>query len=111
MLEPCAVKVASTVLRRGLHREMGFLSDELLENDKIFRAIKTEYAKGTRNTTLSCNEGAVLKIETVKKVHTFEVSKNDFADLLVLAEEHAKNKKLLKKDCDRVKLVDIETMS
>ena len=27
MLEPCAVKVASTVLRRGLHREMGFLSD------------------------------------------------------------------------------------
>ena len=28
MLEPCAVKVASTVLRRGLHREMGFLSDK-----------------------------------------------------------------------------------
>ena len=84
---------------------------ELLENDKIFRAIKTEYAKGTRNTTLSCNEDAVLKIETVKKVHTFEVSKNDFSDLLVLAEEDAKNKKLLKKDCDRVKLVDIETMS
>jgi transcriptional regulator of aromatic amino acid metabolism len=30
MLKPCAVKVASTVLRRGLHREMGFLSDEVL---------------------------------------------------------------------------------
>jgi len=44
-------------------------------------------------------------------VHTFEVSKNDFVDLLVLAEEDAKNKKLLKKDCDRVKLVDIETIS
>ncbi len=27
MLEPCAVKVASTVLRRGSHREMGLLSD------------------------------------------------------------------------------------
>ena len=27
MLEPCAVKMASTVLRRGLHREMVFLSD------------------------------------------------------------------------------------
>jgi len=27
MLEPCAVKVASTVLRRGFHREMGLLSD------------------------------------------------------------------------------------
>jgi len=31
MLEPCAVKVASTVLRRGLHREMGFLSDNSQE--------------------------------------------------------------------------------
>jgi len=28
MLEPYAVKVASTVLRRELHREMGFLSDK-----------------------------------------------------------------------------------
>lgn len=27
MLELCAVKVASTVLRRGSHREMGLLSD------------------------------------------------------------------------------------
>jgi len=85
-------------------------AQELLENEKIFRAIKTEYAKGTRNTNLSFSEDTVLKIETVRKVHTFEVSKDDFADLLVLAEEDAKNKKLLKKDCDRVELVDIETM-
>jgi len=35
MLEPCAVKVASTVLRRGLHREMGFLSDNMELNMKF----------------------------------------------------------------------------
>jgi len=43
-------------------------------------------------------------------VHTFEVSKDDFADLLTLAEEDAKNKKLLKKECERVELVDITTL-
>ena len=31
MLEPCAVKVASTILRRGSHREMGLLSDKVVE--------------------------------------------------------------------------------
>ena len=36
MLEPCAVKVASTVLRRGLHREMGFLSDYNRDDDLYF---------------------------------------------------------------------------
>jgi len=35
MLEPCAVKVASTVLRRGLHREMGFLSDDYVISYKL----------------------------------------------------------------------------
>ena len=38
MLEPCAVKVASTVLRRGLHREMGFLSDLHAKGEKILES-------------------------------------------------------------------------
>ena len=45
MLEPCAVKVASTVLRRGSHREMGLLSDKaliyVLKREK-FRGIEKE---------------------------------------------------------------------
>ncbi len=36
MLEPCAVKVASTVLRRGSHREMGLLSDENIQTTLIY---------------------------------------------------------------------------
>jgi len=39
MLELYAVKVARTVLRRGLHREMGFLSDTKLKYPKEFVAI------------------------------------------------------------------------
>lgn len=83
---------------------------ELLANEKILKAIKNEYAKGLRNIEINHNilEGS-LKIETQKKIHNFEVQKDDYADLLVLAEEDAANKKLLKKDCEQVELVDIKT--
>ena len=74
------------------------------------KAIKGEFAKGLRNIELTTqSEEASLKISTIKDVHTFEVFKDDFADILTLAEEDATAKKLLKKDCDRVELVNIET--
>lgn len=83
---------------------------ELLNNEKVAKAIKSEFAKGYRNIALKSTEEATLSIETLKQLHTVEVSKNDFADLLSLAEEDANSKKLLKKECSRVELVDIETL-
>lgn len=82
---------------------------ELLNNEKVAKAIKSEFAKGHRNITLKSKEEATLSIETLKELHTVEVSKDDFADLLSLAEDDANSKKLLKKECSRVELVDIET--
>lgn len=83
---------------------------QLLANEKIEKIIKTEFAKGYRNISLSSKEDATLTIETTKELYTLEVAKDDFADLLTLAEEDANNKKLLKKECSRVELVDIETL-
>jgi hypothetical protein len=83
---------------------------ELLSNEKVAKAIKSEFAKGHRNIMLNSTEEATLSIETLKQLHTVEVSKNDFADLLSLAEDDANSKKLLKKECSRVELVDIETL-
>ncbi len=84
---------------------------ELLLNEKVLKTIKSEFAKGFRNITLSSNKlESSLKIETVKELYSFEVDKNDFADILSLAEEDATAKKLLKKDCERVELIDIETL-
>ena len=94
--------------KADLNKEISLI--ELLSNEKIAKVIKSEYAKGFRNLTLL--DGGIqssLKIETIKELHTFEVAKDDFADILDLAEEDAQNKKLIKKDCDRVELVDIET--
>lgn len=86
--------------------------EELLLNEKVAKVIKSEFAKGFRNITLlPSTQTANLKIETVKELHSFEVHKDDFADILVLAEEDASSKKLFKKDCDRVELVDIETLA
>ena len=83
---------------------------ELLENELIVKSIKSIYAKGLRNIEISSHSEALIKIETQRSTYTFEVSKDDYADLLSLAEEDAKNKKLLKKDCERIELVDIETL-
>lgn len=85
---------------------------ELLLNEKVVKAIKSEFAKGFRNINLLSDDSEKsLKIETIKELHTFEAQKNDFADILVLAEEDAAAKKLIKKDCDRVELIDIETLN
>jgi len=84
---------------------------DILSNEKIAKVIKSEYAKGIRNITLLSDvKDVAVKIESDKKLYSFEVEKDDFADLLVLAEEDASSKKLIKKDCDRVELVDIETL-
>lgn len=82
---------------------------DLLANEKIARAIKSEFAKGHRNISLHSSHDIKISIETTKELHSVEVSKDDFADLLSLAEEDANTKKLLKKECARVELVDIET--
>ena len=84
---------------------------ELLLNEKIAKVIKSEFAKGFRNINiLPSSEQSSFKIETAKELHSFEVSKDDFADILSLAEEDAASKKLIKKDCERVELIDIETL-
>lgn len=84
---------------------------ELLANEKIAKVIKSEYAKGFRNIELTSKESSSpIVLQTQKELHSFEVEKNDYADLLDLAEEDATSKKSFKKGCSRIELVDIETL-
>lgn len=84
---------------------------DLLLNEKISKAIKSEFAKGLRNIELATDDkDAAVLVESAKELYSFEVLKDDFADILVLAEENANSRKLFKKDCSRVELVDIETI-
>ena len=103
------MKVTYTVLcENDVNREVGI--EEVLENEKVVKAIKSEFAKGLRNITLSAKDLAMIVIKTEKEHFEFMASKNDFADLLELAEEDARKHKRLKKGCDGIELIDIVTI-
>jgi len=85
---------------------------QLLSNEKVIKTIKSEFAKGVRNIDIySKNTDFNIKIETQKEFYQFEARKDDFADLVSLAEDDANTRKLLKKDSVGVELVDIEILN
>ena len=86
------------------------LSD-ILKNDKVAKVIKSEFAKGLRNITVTTPENIKVEISTQKEIFEFEADKKDFADLIELAEEDAKEHKHSKKGCAGVEIVDFMTIS
>ena len=103
------IKVSYTVMcKNDVSKEIGL--SEILANEKVMKAIKSEFATGLRNLVLSQKEDTQVRIKTQKEVFEFSVSKNDFADLLEFAEEDARKHKRIKKECDGVELVDIITV-
>ncbi len=103
------IKVSYTVMcKNDVSKEVSLSA--LLANEKVIKAIKSEFATGLRNLALSSKEESTVFIKTQKEVFEFTASKNDFADLLELAEEDARKHKRLKKECDGVELVDIVTL-
>ena len=103
------IKVSYTVMcKNDVSKEIGL--SEILANEKVMKAIKSEFATGLRNLVISQKEDAQVTIKTQKEVYEFSVSKNDFADLLEFAEEDARKHKRIRKECDGVELVDIITV-
>jgi len=103
------IKVSYTIMcKNDVHIELEL--KQLLENEKVLKAIKGEFAKGLRNIDVQNRESTDILIKSLKTVYEFTASKNDFADLLELAEEDARKHKRLKKECDGVELVDIVTI-
>jgi len=103
------IKVSYTVMcKNDVSKEIDL--SKVLTNEKVMKAIKSEFASGLRNLVLSQKEDTQVRIKTQKEVFELSVSKNDFADLLEFAEEDARKHKRLKKECDGVELVDIITV-
>ena len=98
----------TTLCESDVSKEVGV--EELLKNEKVLKVIKSEFAKGLRNIVLSARENGIITLKTEKEQFEFVASKNDFADLLELAEEDARKHKRLKKGCDGVELIDIVTI-
>ncbi|MCW8822358.1 MAG: hypothetical protein OQK45_09015 [Sulfurovum sp.] len=103
------IKVMYTVICKNDVNEVLSLAD-IFANEKVEKAIKSEFAKGIRSLVLSYKGEVEVFLKTQKEVFEVTVSKNDFADLLELAEEDARKHKRIKKECDGVELVDILTI-
>ena len=103
------IKVSYTVMcKNDVGIEIGLHA--LLSNEKVAKAIKSEFATGLRNLSLIAKENTDVYIKTTKEMFEFSVSKNDFADLLELSEEDARKHKRFKKECDGVEIIDIITI-
>ena len=81
----------------------------LLANEKIAKVIKGEFAKGLRNIAIAADKESKVELSTQKEIYTFEADKKDFADLIEMAEEDAKEHKRSKKGCAGIEIVDFET--
>ncbi len=81
----------------------------ILKNEKVIKVIKSEFAKGLRNISVTTSENIKVEISTEKELFEFEADKKDFADLIELAEEDAKEHKRSKKGCLGVEIVDFTT--
>ena len=82
---------------------------ELLNNEKVAKVIKGEFAKGLRNISVLAEENVKIQISTTKEIFEFAADKKDFADLIELAEEDAKEHKRIRKGCAGVEIVDFTT--
>ncbi len=103
------IEVTYTVLcSSDINREITL--EHILSNEKIVKLLKSEFAKGLRNMTISPKESTNLIFKTQKESYNLTVSKNDFADIVELAEEDAKKNKRFKKGCDGIEIVDIKTV-
>ena len=83
---------------------------QILKNEKVLKVIKSEFAKGLRNITVTAKEAMQIEVSTQKEIFGFEADKKDFADLIELAEEDAKEHKRIKKGCAGVEIVDFTTV-
>ena len=103
------IKISYTVMcKNDVNKELSL--SEILANEKIEKAIKSEFANRLRNLVLSYKEDTEIFLKTQKEVFEVTVDKNDFADLLELAEEDARKHKRIKKECEGIELVDILTI-
>ncbi len=103
------IKVTYTLIcEKDTHKEIPI--EVIISNEKIVRLLKSEFAKGIRNLEISSTGESKVILKTEKELYTFVVDKQDFADLVELAEEDARLNKRLKKGCQVVEIIDFVTI-
>ena len=104
------VEVTFTVLcENDFNKEISL--QELLQSEKVIKAIKSEFCEGARNLSIgSSSKDVTVTIASEKPLYSHQIDKNDIQDILELTEEFARSQKLLKGTCTRVELKDFTTI-
>jgi len=104
------VEVQFTILcENDFHKELRL--EELLQSEKVIKAIRSEFGEGARNLLLSTNdETTKINLSSEKKIYTHIIEKDDIQDILELTEEYARSQKLLKGNCSRIELKNFTTL-
>jgi hypothetical protein len=104
------VKVSYKVLCDNEKDQELSLSD-LIANVNVKKAIKSAFTNGRKNITISFSDDVKVLIAPEREVHELVISKQDaLMDMLTLCEDDARKKKNVKKGCERVEIVDFETL-
>jgi len=102
------IKVTYTLIcDKDTHKEIAI--EEIVSNEKIVKLLKSEFARGIRNLEISSIGESKVILKTEKELYSFIVEKQDFADLVELAEEDARLNKRLKKGCQAIEIIDFVT--
>lgn len=83
--------------------------EQIMENPACATAIRKAFAKTTKTIEQSIVNGKVL-LQSTKTPHKFTLPKDSYMDMVDLTEEHARKLKQLKKGCERVEILDYETL-
>jgi hypothetical protein len=103
------VKVYYKVLCES-EKDISLPLSELLANANVKKAIKSAYSNGRKNIVLSYNEDVTVLIEPEREIFELIITKNDVQDMMSLCEDDARKKSKRKKGCDRIEIVDFETI-
>lgn len=104
------VKVSYKVLCDNEKDQELSLSD-IFSHANVKKAIKSAFTNGRKNITIDFEKDIKIAITPERVIHELIISKEDaLMDMLTLCEDDARKKKKVKKGCERVEIVDFETV-
>jgi hypothetical protein len=104
-----SVKVFYKVLCDS-EKDVSLPLSELLANANIKKAIKSAYSNGRKNIVVSASEDVSVLIEPEREIFELVIAKDDIQDMITLCEDDAKKRNKRKKGCERIEIIDFETL-
>ena len=81
---------------------------DIFNDEDVMKVVRRKFAKSSKPMEQSLAAEKIV-LTSLKQTYECEFPKEQYLDTLEICEEDARSKKLLKKGCDRIEVVDIAT--